>query len=71
MTTLPVVKPGGPLYHLGVLSKKQTALMKAGKQKQENGAHFTQARQDLSTSVAVQTDNGCLEEDRAMDRKEK
>lgn len=53
MITLPVVKPGGPVYHIGVLNKRQFSQITKSRETTPEKSLFAQAQQDMSSSILI------------------
>jgi uncharacterized protein len=56
MTTLPVVKPGEPIYHVAVLNRRETRRIKRMLAKSADGHLSNRLRDDLATNVTIHED---------------
>jgi len=54
MTTMPAVKPGAPVYHIAVLSKKALKRVRDRIEKRSHLNPYTRIQEDLATNVTVQ-----------------
>jgi len=55
MTTMPVVKPGGPVYHIAALGRRKFALAQRRIAERSSESPYSKVQEDLATSVAVHT----------------
>ncbi len=53
MTTLPMVKPGEPIYHLGVLGKKSFKRAEASLYATQESTLYSRVQDDLATNVHI------------------
>lgn len=56
MTTLPIVKPGEPIYHIAMLNRKETNRIKRALSRSADGHLYNRVREDLATNVTIHDD---------------